>query len=132
MVEESKEKNIAILAEVSSPPANLAHVRTHLQVSTGLNDEQIEHILVVACLSIKNNLAKARQALDACDYPSFSRAAHSLKGILLQCGLHDLAVQAEAIDYGIRKTSTLPYGPMLEQLAVDLAGLCQRSRSLKQ
>ncbi|WP_319587380.1 PAS domain S-box protein [uncultured Desulfobulbus sp.] len=80
-----------------SPPPSLAQVAAHLQAATRLSPAQIDRVLAAARLSITDNLAKAKEALDGEDYPTLGRAAHSLKGTLLQCGLDELAAIAEEI-----------------------------------
>ena len=47
--------------------------------------------------SLKDNLAKATNALILEDYLALTASAHALKGTLLQCGLAELADKAEEV-----------------------------------
>jgi len=98
-------------------------VAAHLQATTRLSPVQIDRVLAATRLSITDNLAKAKEALDGEDYPALGRAAHTLKGTLLQCGLDELAAKAEEIDLGARTHSNLNHEWLLEQLSSRLAGL---------
>ncbi len=112
-------------AETHEGTATLPQVAAYLQRTTNLKAEQIERVLVATRMSIADNLAKAAAALGDRDYSGLGRAAHTLKGTLLQCGLDHLAVKAEEIHHGTRSNSDLPYEQILEQLHSSLAALLE-------
>jgi len=97
------------------------HVLAYMQAATGLRVEQIERLLGKARKSILVNLSEAGEALQCEDYPALGRAAHSLKGILLQCGLNEMASIAEEIQCATRSNSPLPFAERLECLRTQLA-----------
>jgi signal transduction histidine kinase/CheY-like chemotaxis protein len=111
-------------ASETGPPVSLEQIAAHFQASFQLPAEQIQRLLTAACKSINDNLAMADTALAEKNYPALGRAAHTMKGTLLQCGMNGLADQAEAIEHGTSTNSNLPYASMLEQLAFQLEGLC--------
>ena len=115
--------------EISSPaedvggPVSLARVSAHLQATARLTAEQSERVLAAVRKSVTDNLAKATDALGREDYSTLSRAAHTLKGTLLQCGLNQLAAKAEEIHQGSKSREKLSYTSILEHLSNDLAAL---------
>ncbi len=111
--------------EPSSVPATLPDVAAHLKNTSNLTPEQIERVLAAARRSIADILDKAAIALREEDYPAMGRAAHTLKGTLLQCGLFDLANKAEEIHHGARNNRDLPYSALLNVLSKDLVGMVE-------
>jgi len=105
------------------PPPGREAIRAYLRAATLLNPEQIEKILAAAVLSIDNNLNLAAQALDEGDLVAFGRAAHTLKGTLLQCGLDSWAEQAQALHTGVREGRNLPFDELLAAIQGGLATL---------
>ena len=112
-----------------TPAATLPRVAAHLQAVTGLTAEQIDRVLVGARTSITTNLHTAAMALQGEDYPTLGRAAHTLKGTLLQCGLDDLANTAEEVHRGAQNKSDLPYAALLATLRHELSGMMVGSGS---
>jgi CheY-like chemotaxis protein len=104
-------------------PVSPARVMAHLQSTTRFTAEQSERILSAVRKSITENLAKATDALGRQDYAALGRAAHTLKGTLLQCGLNELAAKAEEMHQGSKNNGALPYASLLEQLKDRLAEL---------
>ncbi len=116
--------------EKSSQPTalpQLASMRRHLQTTTLLSPEQIEHIVQTALHNIAGQLAAMTQALDQGDKAVLAEAAHSLKGTLLQCGLEDWADQAQALHSGLHQHRQLPYEMMVEALRQELAPLLRKT-----
>jgi len=107
-------------AKTAAVPANLPQVTAYLQNTTYLTAKQIEQVLAIALKSVTDNLNAATAALRVEDYQSLGSAAHTLKGILLQCGRTDLADKAEEIHHGTRTNSALPYATLLEVLSKEL------------
>ena len=101
---------------------DFAQVTEHLRRTTSLNPDQIDRLLAAVRQSLTEQLAKAREAEAAGDAQSLARAAHTLKGTLLQCGLDQLAEQAEnihqlALNHGDSQYSVLDQlGLALEKL----------------
>ncbi len=125
-VPEEVETEAVKTPEDESAPVSRASVVTHLQSSARLTTEQSQRVLAAAEKSIADNLAKATTALGQNDYAELGRAAHALKGTLLQCGLHGLAKTAEEINQGTRNNSHLPYDLLLSHLRTQLAALVIR------
>ncbi len=109
--------------DFSGGPVTLQQVAAHLQSSSNLTVEQIERALAATCRSIAGNLTKAETPLGEQDLAALGRAAHTLKGTLLQRGLNDLATKAEEIYHGTRTNNDLPYESLLEQLIAHLTEL---------
>ncbi|MDD2463016.1 MAG: ATP-binding protein [Desulfobulbus sp.] len=100
-------------------------IRHHLQATTMLQPEQIDRILVAALRSIQECLAKVADAQQQGKTDELGRAAHTLKGTLLQCGLDSWAEKAQAIHTGIRDQQALSYADMVVELQVGLAPLME-------
>jgi PAS domain S-box-containing protein len=95
----------------------------YLRRTTLLPPEQIAKILAAAQASVAANLAAAAEALDRNDYAVLARAAHTLKGTLLQCGLTEWAEQAQQLYNGAKASRDLPYAEQLQNLAQGLSSL---------
>jgi CheY-like chemotaxis protein len=95
----------------------------YLQTTSRLTAAQIEGVFPVICKSVKDNLGKTITALDEEDYEGLRLAAHTLKGTLLQCGLHALAEQAEEMCRLSKNRSRPPLADLLEHLRGGLADL---------
>jgi two-component system, sensor histidine kinase len=108
---------------IADGPITLAKICSYLQSTTRLTPEQTQRVVVAVQKSITDNLAKATDGLDRKDYEQLGRAAHTLKGTLLQCGLNDLAAKAEEIHHGVHNNDKLPYGGLLAALQESLADL---------
>ncbi len=96
-------------------------VAAYLQKTTNLDDVQIAKLLAAGQKSLADNLELARQALAHNDQPALIRAAHTLKGTLLQCGLFSLAKQAEALYSSAKDNQKIPCDDALQTLAHDLS-----------
>ena len=98
-------------------------IRTHLATTTMLKPDQIDRILQAALRSIDEGLAKVARAQHDNDLAELGRAAHTLKGTLLQCGLDTWAEKAQAIHTGVRNNQSLFYADMVVDLQQGLAPL---------
>jgi HPt (histidine-containing phosphotransfer) domain-containing protein len=98
-------------------------VTAHLLRTTGLDPAQIEKIYAAAQMSIADTLKQAKLALAQKDRPGLIRAAHTLKGTLLQCGLDEWAGKAQAIYRGGKGNQDLPYADLLQALEQGLSRL---------
>jgi signal transduction histidine kinase/DNA-binding response OmpR family regulator len=92
----------------------------HLQATTNLNPEQSQRVLAAVLTSVTSNLTLATTALDQGDLTCLGRAAHTLKGTLLQCGLQDLAEKAEKIHHCTRTDGEVDYADLLNGLQAGL------------
>lgn len=115
------EKSPAAASPLGGKGMTAQHVLAYMLAATGLRAEQIEPLLGKARKSILVNLAEAGEALQREDYPTLGRAAHSLKGVLLQCGLNETASIAEDIQSATRTESPLPFAERLAFLRAQLA-----------
>jgi PAS domain S-box-containing protein len=131
MEEGADGQRVAATAEILHAPANLAGVIAHLQATARLTAEQSERVLAAMRQSITDNLLKATDAISREDFPALGRAAHTLKGTLLQCGLHDLAAKAEEIHQGTRVSGAGAYAEILQQLQMGLTSLVDEGRAVR-
>jgi PAS domain S-box-containing protein len=95
----------------------------HLKTKTLLSDEQIERILAVTKTSLTDTLNQAAEAASQHDYPALGRAAHTLKGTLLQCGLDDWAEKAQKIYAGSKGDKPLPLADLVATLQQGMSEL---------
>ncbi len=105
------------------PLATVEGVRQYLHEATRLSDEQIDRILASARRSLQDHLAAATQAQRQQDSDTLARACHTLKGTLLQCGLHGWADKAQTIYNGARSRQSLPFDLLLDELRQGLIPL---------
>ena len=115
---------------VQSPqPTTVQQVAAYLHASTGLKLSQVDQLLSLAQRSVIENLSKAREALAREDHEAMGLASHSLKGTLLQCGLHVLAAKAEEIHAAVRSGGNLSFGELLDTLDADLSPFIEQTDS---
>jgi len=110
------------------PDPDLAAVRDHLRTTTLLNPEQIEKILAAARMSIETNLNLAFEALRSQDLAALGRAAHTLKGTLLQCGMPEWAEQAQALHTAAKEGRDHPFDDILKTIQDGMATLLNRAK----
>ena len=124
--EDGKEGNIA--RDNSLPPEiNTQRVVTYLNSVHVLREEQVARLLKLARGSIARNLIVANQALKDKDNESLSIAVHSLKGVLLQCGINELAEKSQEIYNGVRNNQEIPYAQLLQDIENGLAELLKET-----
>jgi signal transduction histidine kinase/CheY-like chemotaxis protein len=121
--EECPEAHSSSPDDILDAPITCTQVAAYLQAATNLTLEQVDQVLNAIRKSIGDNLDMAATALLQEDYPALGRAAHTLKGTLLQSGLTELAKKAQKIHDGTRNNTDVSYGPILETLKSALAGL---------
>ena len=92
----------------------------HLETSTMLNPEQIGKIFAAARENMAAQLSAAEQASAHGDTDNLARAAHTLKGTLLQCGLTPWAEMAQQIYSSIHQHQETPDPALLQQLRQEL------------
>jgi HPt (histidine-containing phosphotransfer) domain-containing protein len=98
-------------------------VKGHLRTTYLLEDEQIDHMLATAAVTLAKNLSNAETALKNSDYKELSDAAHSLKGSLLNLGLDDFARTAKEIEINAKENKKIDYQELLSGLHKGLAEL---------
>ncbi len=105
----------------TTPPMQptVAEIRVHLQQSTNLNPDQIEKILAAVRQSMTAQLAAAEEAQKLGDTTNLAKAAHTLKGTLLQCGLQVWAERAQQFYTALQHHETAD-SEFLTQLREDL------------
>ena len=103
--------------------ASVGQVTHFLQAATGLPDEAIDRILDSVRQSLNDNLNRMANALAADDQPTLATAAHTLKGVLLQCGLTELAEMAEAMRTHPLSAADFSHGETLRSIGSGLAAL---------
>nr|WP_321466696.1 ATP-binding protein [uncultured Desulfobulbus sp.] len=85
---------------------SVAKMRAHLQRSTNLTPDQIEKILAAARQSLTAQLAAAERAQAQGNTTDLAKAAHTLKGTLLQCGLQVWAERAQQLHTALQHHQT--------------------------
>ncbi|MGE4559713.1 MAG: response regulator, partial [Desulfobulbus sp.] len=105
-------------------------IRLHLQRATTLTPEQIDTIIQAAQKSIAEHLSVAQESLARNNFPAFSRAVHSLKGTLLQCGVADWANEAQYLYDGILNKHAISFSEKLKDLARGMRELTDEADSV--
>ena len=82
-----------------------------------------KEVVEVFCADYPNHLAALRCAAEAADAPVFMRAAHSLKGMLLNFQAEAAAEGASALEKMGRAGVMAGAGPLIDALAADLDAL---------
>lgn len=88
-------------------------ISTYLQEQFNLPIEQIERMIPGFIESLAGHLSRLQAAFDAADLEQVGKAAHTLKGALLNLGLHDCADLAYEIE---KKGKKLQHDRELERL----------------
>ncbi len=94
-------------------PASSDSITDYLKKTTKLSDQQVQQIKMNAMKYLTDYLADAQRALEDNDFPALSHQAHKIKGILLQCGLSDLAEKAQEMDIKARSYDVFPFNETL-------------------
>ncbi len=84
-------------------------VKRYLVETFGLTPEEMEGMLETISLSLEPVLEKGKDAAISGRHLELSEAAHSIKGILLNLGLEELAEKALQIEVNSRKQAAFPY-----------------------
>ncbi len=121
-------EDISAVVQGGAVPITLAQVANHLRTTARLTTEQSERVLAAVCRGLTDNLGRAAAALQQEEYATLGRAAHTLKGTLLQCGLLELAEKAEMIYSGIKNNDAAPHAEILHSLEISLQNLLNKER----
>ncbi|MDD2463021.1 MAG: ATP-binding protein [Desulfobulbus sp.] len=103
-----------------------ADIRAHLEATTMLKPEQIEKLLTAARQSMSAQLLAAEQAQREGDETGLAKAAHTLKGTLLQCGLEPWAERAQHLYNVVHRKKESPDPVLLQQLREGLDNILER------
>jgi CheY-like chemotaxis protein len=95
----------------------------YIRVTTNLADEQILKLVSIARRNLTELLAGSDKALQANDYTALGHCAHKLKGILLQCGLTDLADKAQEIHTRSKDPKDFLFADVLNEIRNGVSGL---------
>ncbi len=122
------EATAAAPQEEQAPPSDSQReaIRHHLQTTTMLQPEQIDRILEAALRSIGEWLAQMTKAQQEGNTETLGRAAHTLKGTLLQCGLDTWAEKAQAIHTAAREQQAVSYADLILELQHGLEPLLKK------
>ncbi len=104
-------------------------VRATLLAAGDFTAPQVERLLAASRRSVTTLVATCDQGLANEDWPAVRRAAHTLKGTLLQCGLNFWAAQAQVIDDLAGRGGAADLGGRLAELRAGLAGLIDQPAS---
>ena len=97
--------------KVRTPPQELdiEVVKRHLLETFGLSPDEIKGMLETISLSLEPIIKKGKEAAISERHLEVSKAAHSLKGALLNLGLDELAEKALQIEVKGRNQAAFPY-----------------------
>ena len=101
----------------------MAHMVRSIKEFSGLEDDQVANLVQAALTSLAELMARAELALTESRLEDLAKAAHTLKGTLLQCGLNRLAGQAQAIHDKAKNNEDHPYAEALRSMRHDLRHL---------
>ena len=113
----------AATAAAAPKAATDERVRAALLAAGDFTAPQVERLLAASRRSVTTLLAACDQGLADEDWPAVRRAAHTLKGTLLQCGLNFWAAQAQVIDDLAGQGGAAELDGRLAELRAGLAGL---------
>ena len=113
----------AATAAAAPEAATDERVRAALLAAGDFTAPQVERLLAASRRSVTTLLAACDQGLADEDWPAVRRAAHTLKGTLLQCGLNFWAAQAQVIDDLAGQGGAAELDGRLAELRAGLAGL---------
>ncbi len=102
-------------------PATVGQIRRFFHDSGHFTPAQIERLLNASLKSVAELLANCTRSVRTSEYQELARAAHTLKGTLLQCGLLQWSEYAQLLSENAEKESD--QGRLAEYLAVLHIGL---------
>ncbi|MDR3089297.1 MAG: response regulator [Desulfobulbaceae bacterium] len=99
-----------------------AEIRRAMKEATQLPDAMIQQLVESARTSLNEYLDRADQALRLGEAEELSLALHTLKGMILQCGLADLGEEAKTMYETIRTGGDYDCARTLARIRRELAG----------
>jgi len=115
----------SLVPQVAAAMATPADVARYLGESARFSPEQIDQVMAAVRRSLAASFGEAETALASDNLEALGRAAHTIKGTLLQCGLFEEAGRAEEIHRGARRDESLPFARMLAELKEKTGNLRQ-------
>jgi len=76
----------------------IKEIESYLKNSLGLSDEEIKNLLELAKLNIKKHLKELETFIFNKDFENISKTAHTLKGVVLNLGLTDIAKNLKTLE----------------------------------
>ena len=73
-------------------------IENYLKNSLGLSEEEIKNLLELAKLNVKKHLKELETFLLAKDFENISKTAHTLKGVVLNLGLTEIAKTLKIVE----------------------------------
>jgi signal transduction histidine kinase/DNA-binding response OmpR family regulator len=93
-----------------------------MKEATQLSDETVQQLVASARKSLNDYLDKADKSLENGNREDLSLALHTLKGMILQCGLRDLGEEATAMYERVQKGENRDCAQTLARIRWELAG----------
>ena len=76
----------------------IKEIENYLKNSLGLNEEEIKNLLELAKLNVKKHLKELETFLSNKDFENISKTAHTLKGVVLNLGLTEIAKTLKIVE----------------------------------
>ncbi len=109
---------------LNSDANNIRHqVKDYMRSLYGLDDEQIENMMVTAQKTLKENFSAAVSAFKQGNYEDLRFFAHTIKGSLLNLGLNDLSELAKRIEFSAKGDKKENFHELLSRLNDGISGL---------
>jgi signal transduction histidine kinase/CheY-like chemotaxis protein len=108
--------------------ATVGQVRSSLIASGHFSLEQVERLVTTMRTSVTQLLANSQAALENRDFQELGLVAHTLKGVLLQCGLNSWAKRAQQLFELAKQEELQPTEQALQTIRQGLAELVWEER----
>ena len=82
-------------------------IENYLKISLGLNEEEIKNLLELAKLNIKKYLKELETFLFNKDFENISKTAHTLKGVVLNLGLTEIAKSLKTFELKVKEEKNI-------------------------
>ncbi len=104
-------------------PVDTEHIRCHLKAAYNLETEQIELMVASIRQSLNLEFEKIDEALTQNDVTILWKAAHSIKGALLNAGFNDWGGFARKIEVSAKNEEDADYEGLFKELKNGLSGI---------
>ncbi|NPA94440.1 MAG: response regulator [Thermodesulfobacteria bacterium] len=104
-------------------PIETRHIKSHLTRAFGLDRRTVQGIIDAAIVSIRENLEKAEDHIDARDFNGMVNSFHTLKGVLATLALEAERKLALELEMAARNREVINFKTKLEQLKERLQPL---------
>ena len=109
----------------------LAAIKEHLRGIYNFQDEQINHLLKTALITISADLAGLTEALDRKDGERLAARAHKLKGSLVMLGLEEAVTLAMTLEQDAQTLDMAELRKMVDRLAGEVEGILSQADTLR-